>query len=151
MKKIGYSISRTWDGKNKETTKFNSIMMWFFSFQVGLMWRGFNDMPCKSIQLIWNRKRFTNLFIVGYDSTLRQDKRPEGFFFQSEVTQKIGQLIKRTLNWSKIRKLEKEIDRLRETCHEICSDPMNGCPEDFAEDYNRRISKLEYKLEKLYY
>jgi len=30
--------------------------------------------------------------------------------------------------------------------HSVCSDPMNGCPEDFAEDFGRYESKLEYRI-----
>lgn len=29
----------------------------------------------------------------------------------------------------------------------VCSDPMNGCPGDFAEDYSREIRKLEREFE----
>lgn len=33
----------------------------------------------------------------------------------------------------------------------ICSDPMNGCPGDFAEDFHRRHRGDEYKIEYLEY
>lgn len=39
--------------------------------------------------------------------------------------------------------LTNQIVDLRIKCMSICSDPMNVCPGDFAEDFERKINRVE--------
>lgn len=57
----------------------------------------------------------------------------------------------RIFNFWKLKKIKKEISRLEEECELICNDPMNGCPEDFAAEWGKRINKKEWEYEQIMY
>ena len=64
---------------------------------------------------------------------------------------KIRGKVKRIWNWRKRRELERQIQSYEDSCESICNDPMCGCPEDFAEDFNRKIQRLSAEYEQLSY
>ena len=45
--------------------------------------------------------------------------------------------------WVQHYRIKQEIIKLEWDSCDICDDPMNGCPGDFAEDYYRRIRRLQ--------
>ncbi len=135
-------VSRTWDGKNKETTKSHDANIILFNIiRIQPQWRSFdNDSVNINLYLGFIREYYhTRLLNIQIYPT---------FEFSAPLFRRFW---KRTINYFKIKKLEQEIQELMEVCENICSDPMCACPEDFAFDYSRRINVLEYKINDLTY
>lgn len=55
------------------------------------------------------------------------------------------------IRWWKLCVIEYEIHGNRELAYDVCNDPMNGCPEDFAEDFGRECDYLYQEYDSLYY
>ena len=49
------------------------------------------------------------------------------------------------------RHLLEECRKTEMMAREICNDPLNGCPGDFAEEFGRRLERTSRKLERLDY
>lgn len=131
-------ISRTWDGKNENSTKSHDANIVLFNcLRVRPMWRSFD-----------NDNLYLNLYIgtitkTGHHQILSMTVYPK---FTVQTNLGVRKLWKRTINYFTIKKLKREIQDLEETCYNICSDEMCGCPGDFAESYDRQINSLEYQL-----
>lgn len=136
-KLLSVHISRTWDGKNESSTKShgaNIILLDYFRLQP--TWRSFDD-----------DKLYLNLYVgiinkTGHHQILSMTVYPT-FEFRTYWARKLW---KRTINYFAIKKLERESRELEEICHNICSDEMCGCPDDFAEYYGRQINRIEYQI-----
>lgn len=50
----------------------------------------------------------------------------------------------------KIQGLKRKLKQTSEMKKEICNDPMNGCPEAFADDFNAEIQGLHTQVQRLH-
>jgi hypothetical protein len=55
-------------------------------------------------------------------------------------------MFRRIVGYFKRRKLNNEIEQVREHYAEIINDPQNGCSGDFAEERDRKILSLKRKI-----
>ena len=70
------------------------------------------------------------------------------YYRQMNVATIIRNFLKRIWFWRDILRISKEIRYYELATSEMYDDPMCGCPEDFAEDYSRKIRGLLGKLSK---
>ncbi len=146
---FGYHLTQVWDGKNKETTETESIDINLGKLVIDYRWKSADgdDRPYKSFHMSWRRSRAGQGWLEIFSWRKEEGKN----HFQSALKKHIQYFFRRLFHRYDIYKRMKEIKNLKDRCHSICSDPLCGCPEDFAYDYGRKIRKLEAQMYDKYY
>lgn len=145
MKYINFHRCKTWDGLNKKTIRTVELIFCIFNLRLSIYIRSYDDdhdepSSYRGFAILY--KHIVLFEVFWY--------RWKGFKFYA-LNDPIRILFKRIWNFNKIRKLNNKIDRINHHAMLVCSDPMNGCPDDFAEHFNKEIRSIEHEIDKLYY
>ena len=144
-KVLFWHINRTMHTGRPETLTSHDINIVLFNhLRINPMWRNYEDERTAHLFVGWIPTRGWNL----HQCWVSLELWPR-FHFQSDLVDAIRRGLRRVWHWREIRQLEREIVELSEHADAVCSDPMNGCPEDFREYFDRRLHYTLCELDAL--
>lgn len=138
---LSWHVNRSmYEGRPETLTTHDINIVLFNRVRINPMWLNYEDERTAHIFIGW---------IPGggycHVSWLSLELWPR-FQFQSDVTRAIWLWMRRVWYWREIRQLERKMEATAQLADDICSDPMNGCPGDFREDFDRKLRYMEHEL-----
>jgi len=108
--------------------------------RISYMWKSFqDDSPYHCFVLSFHTIKYNCIGIFSITD--------DGFHLGTELRSFKNHIF----HFIKIWKINREIFQIEDLAYSVCNDPMNGCPEDFAEDFSRRILHLTQKRDEIIY
>lgn len=149
MKYFSCNITKSWDGKNKETPKSESARILVGNIIIDLRWKSADTGKDTyyAFGLIL-KKALGEVFEIMYISYSPIEKE---LYYSFPLFRKMKKFVLRALHFREVKQLREKITYYREAASKIWSDPMCGCPEDFCEDWSRKADRLEHQLYNIYY
>lgn len=156
---LGYQIGR-YVSKEKGPYPY-SFSLSLFKVEIEWTWVHPFEKDAKYYQLRINvyRNKSVNepLLLIRYNS--KPSKYEDGsdtkhWYFTSYIPRWYRYwflFFKRIVCFRDLKRRIKEIEDFEDQAYAVWTDPMNGCPEDFAESFVRKIRGFEYSLHNDYY
>jgi hypothetical protein len=149
MKYFSCNVTKSWDGKNKETLKSESARVLLGNLIIDLRWKSAetgND-PYYALGLMIKKKlgEIVEIMHISYSPVEKE------FYYSFLLFRKMRNFVLRVVHFRRIKQLKEKITYYRESAADIWLDPMCGCPEDFCEDWSRKAQRLEHQLYNKYY